>query len=58
MNFDLTDDQNLIKSTAREFLAARYKLDEVRRLALEEERGFTDEQWEEITGLGLSLIHI
>ena len=52
MNFDLTDDQNLIKSTAREFLAARFKLDEVRRLALEEERGFTDEQWEEIAGLG------
>jgi alkylation response protein AidB-like acyl-CoA dehydrogenase len=52
MNFDLSEDQAFIKSTAREFLAARYKLEEVRRLALEEERGFTDEQWEEIAGLG------
>jgi alkylation response protein AidB-like acyl-CoA dehydrogenase len=52
MNFDLTEDQRTIKSTAREFLAARYPLAEVRRLALEEERGFTDRQWEEIVELG------
>jgi alkylation response protein AidB-like acyl-CoA dehydrogenase len=52
MNFDLSDDQRTIKSTAREFLAARYPLAEVRRLALEEERGFTDRQWEEIVSLG------
>jgi alkylation response protein AidB-like acyl-CoA dehydrogenase len=52
MNFDLSEDQQVIKRTAREFLGARYKLEEVRRLALEEERGFTDAQWEEIAGLG------
>ena len=52
MNFDLTDDQQDIKRTAREFLGARYRLEEVRRLALEEERGFTDAQWDEIAGLG------
>ena len=52
MNFDLTEDQQDIKRTAREFLSARYKLEEVRRLALEEERGFTDAQWEEIVQLG------
>ena len=52
MNFDLSEDQRTIKSTAREFLAARYPLAEVRRLALEEERGFTDRQWEEIVSLG------
>ena len=52
MNFDLSDDQQDIKRTAREFLGARYKLEEVRRLALEEERGFTDAQWDEIAGLG------
>jgi alkylation response protein AidB-like acyl-CoA dehydrogenase len=52
MNFDLSEDQRTIKSTAREFLAARYPLAEVRRLALEEERGFTDAQWEEIVSLG------
>jgi alkylation response protein AidB-like acyl-CoA dehydrogenase len=52
MNFDLSDDQRTIKSTAREFLAARYPPAEVRRLALEEERGFTDAQWDEIVSLG------
>ena len=52
MDFDLNEDQRTIKRTAREFLAARYRLDEVRRLALEEERGFTDAQWSEIAGLG------
>ena len=52
MNFDLTEDQQDIKRTAREFLGARYKLEEVRRLALEEERGFTDAQWDQIVGLG------
>jgi alkylation response protein AidB-like acyl-CoA dehydrogenase len=52
MNFDLSDDQRTIKSTAREFLAARYALTEVRRLALEDERGWTDAQWQEMVELG------
>jgi alkylation response protein AidB-like acyl-CoA dehydrogenase len=52
VNFDLSDDQRTIKSTAREFLAARYPLSEVRRLALDDERGFTDEQWSEMVELG------
>jgi alkylation response protein AidB-like acyl-CoA dehydrogenase len=52
MNFDFTDDQHAIKRTAREFLAARYKPDEVRRLALDDERGFTDAQWAEVSELG------
>jgi alkylation response protein AidB-like acyl-CoA dehydrogenase len=52
MNFSLTDDQEAIKRTAREFLAARYKPEEVRRLATEDERGFTDEQWSQIAELG------
>ena len=52
MNFDFTDDQQAIKRTARDFLAARYKLEEVRRLALEEEHGFTGAQWTEIAELG------
>ena len=52
MNFDLSDDQRTIKSTAREFLSARYPLSEVRRLALEDERGFTDRQWAEMVELG------
>ena len=52
MNFDLSDDQRTIKATAREFLAARYPLSEVRRLALDDERGWTDAQWKEIVDLG------
>ena len=52
MNFDLSDDQHDIRRSAQEMLAARYKLEEVRRLALEEERGFTDAQWQEMVDLG------
>jgi alkylation response protein AidB-like acyl-CoA dehydrogenase len=52
MNFDLSEDQHEIQRTAREFLAARYKPEEVRRLALDDERGFTDRQWEEMVELG------
>jgi alkylation response protein AidB-like acyl-CoA dehydrogenase len=52
VNFSLTDDQEAIKRTAREFLAARYKPEEVRRLATEDDRGFTDEQWDRIAELG------
>jgi len=52
MRFELTDDQQAIQRTAREFLASRYPAEEVRRLALEDERGFTDEQWTAIAELG------
>ena len=52
MNFDLSDDQRTIKSTARELLAARFPLAEVRRLALDDERGWTDAQWQEMVDLG------
>jgi alkylation response protein AidB-like acyl-CoA dehydrogenase len=51
VNFEFTDDQQAIKRTARDFLAARYKLETVRSLA-EDERGFTDQQWAEIAELG------
>ena len=50
MNFDYTDDQQAIKSTAREFLASRFKLEKVRELA---EKGEYDEAlWGEIAELG------
>jgi alkylation response protein AidB-like acyl-CoA dehydrogenase len=52
MNFELTDDQIAIQRTAREFLASAYKAEEIRRLALEDERGFTDAQWTAIADLG------
>jgi alkylation response protein AidB-like acyl-CoA dehydrogenase len=52
VNFDWNDEQRAIKESAHEMLAKRYPLEEVRRLALEDERGFTDEQWAEISSLG------
>jgi alkylation response protein AidB-like acyl-CoA dehydrogenase len=52
VNFELSEDQQAIKSTARELLSARFPLEEVRRLAFEDERGFTDAQWNEMVELG------
>jgi alkylation response protein AidB-like acyl-CoA dehydrogenase len=49
MNFDLSEDQREIKRTAREFLAARYPLEKVRRIALD---GEPDPHWDEIVELG------
>jgi alkylation response protein AidB-like acyl-CoA dehydrogenase len=51
MYFDLTDEQQAIRSTAREFLAARYKSERIRELA-ESERGFERSDWEEMAELG------
>ena len=52
MQFDLTDDQRAIQETARDFLAARYKPEEIRRLALDTIDGFTQEGWDAIADLG------
>jgi alkylation response protein AidB-like acyl-CoA dehydrogenase len=49
--FDLTDEQQAIKSTAREFLAARYESERIRQLA-ESEHGFEQSDWEEMAELG------
>ncbi|MEX2107708.1 MAG: acyl-CoA dehydrogenase family protein [Solirubrobacterales bacterium] len=51
MYFDLTDEQQAIKSTAKDFLAARYKSERIRELA-ESEHGFEQSDWEEMAGLG------
>ena len=50
MNFDFTDDQRAIKSTAREFLGARFTADRVRQLA--EAGEYDDGLWAEIVELG------
>jgi alkylation response protein AidB-like acyl-CoA dehydrogenase len=50
MNFDFTDDQQAIKSTAHDFLASRFKLDKVRQLA--ESGEYDDAQWKEMAELG------
>ena len=51
MYFDLTDEQQAIKSTAHDFLAARYKSERMRELA-ESERGFEQSDWDEMAELG------
>jgi alkylation response protein AidB-like acyl-CoA dehydrogenase len=51
MYFDLTDEQQAIKSTARDFLAARYKSERIRELA-DSELGFERSDWEEMAELG------
>src|SRR6476646_8605573 len=51
MYFDLTDEQQAIRATAREFLAARYKSERIRELA-ESEHGFEQSDWEEMAELG------
>jgi alkylation response protein AidB-like acyl-CoA dehydrogenase len=51
MYFDLTDEQQAIRSTARDFLAARYKSERIRALA-EGGVGFEQSDWEEMAELG------
>jgi len=51
MYFDLTDEQQAIKATARDFLAARYKSARIREL-VESEHGFEQSDWEEMAELG------
>jgi len=51
MYFDLTDEQQAIRSTARDFLAARYKSERIRELA-ETDLGFEQADWEEMAELG------
>ncbi len=51
MYFDLTDEQQAIRSTARDFLAARYKSERIRELAASE-HGFEQRDWEEMAELG------
>src|SRR3954470_11005967 len=51
MYFDLTDEQQAIKATAHDFLAARYKSDRIRALA-ESENGFEQSDWDEMADLG------
>jgi alkylation response protein AidB-like acyl-CoA dehydrogenase len=50
MNFDYTDDQQAIKSTAHDFLAARYKPEKLRELA--EAGEYDDAIWGQIAELG------
>src|SRR5262245_40995058 len=51
MYFDLTDEQQAIRSTAKEFLAARYKSERIRELA-QSEAGFDQSVWKAMAELG------
>jgi alkylation response protein AidB-like acyl-CoA dehydrogenase len=51
MYFDLTDEQQAIKATARDFLAARYKSERIRALA-DSAHGFEQSDWDEMAELG------
>ena len=50
MNFDFSDDQQAIKRTAKELLAARFKAERVRELA--EAGEYDDAAWKELCELG------
>ena len=51
MYFDLNDEQQQIKATAREFLASRYKSERIRELT-ETDLGFEESDWQEMVELG------
>ena len=51
MYFDLTDEQQAIKSTAHDFLASRFKSERIREIA-ESEGGFDGNGWGEMAELG------
>jgi alkylation response protein AidB-like acyl-CoA dehydrogenase len=51
MYFDLTDEQQAIRSTARDFLASRFKSERIREIAASED-GLDPEGWKEMAGLG------
>jgi alkylation response protein AidB-like acyl-CoA dehydrogenase len=50
VNFDFSDDQQAIKRTAKDFLAARFSAERVRELA--EARGYDERAWSEMCELG------
>jgi alkylation response protein AidB-like acyl-CoA dehydrogenase len=56
VNFDFTDDQQAIKRTAKEMLAARFKPERVRELA--EAGDYDDGAWREMSELGWAGIFI
>ena len=51
MYFDLTDEQQAIKSTANGFLASRFKSERIREIA-DSESGFDESGWKEMAELG------
>src|SRR5918994_7585641 len=50
MNFDLTDEQQMLQAAAREFLAARLKSEQIRELA-ESDDAYSEDLWREMSEL-------
>ena len=50
MNFDLTDEQQMLQAAARDFLAARLKSETIRKLA-ESDDAFSKDLWREMSDL-------
>jgi alkylation response protein AidB-like acyl-CoA dehydrogenase len=50
VNFDLTDEQQMLQAAAREFLAARLKSETIRQLA-DSEDAFSEDLWREMSDL-------
>jgi alkylation response protein AidB-like acyl-CoA dehydrogenase len=50
VNFDLTDEQQMLQAAAKEFLAARLKSETIRKLA-ETDDAFSEDLWREISEL-------
>jgi len=50
VNFDLTDEQQMLQAAARDFLAARLKSETIRRLA-ESDDAFSEDLWREMSEL-------
>ena len=50
MNFDLTDEQQMLQAAARDFLAARLKSETIRKLA-ESDDAFSEDLWREMSEL-------
>ncbi len=51
MDYDLTEEQNILKESARRFLSERCPSNHVRAMA-EDERGCTDDLWQKMAELG------
>ena len=51
MDFEFSDDQELLRATVRRFLTERASITYVREM-LDDERGTTDDVWSGLTALG------
>ena len=55
MNFDLSDDQRMLKDSVDRLIAERYALDQ-RLAAMAGSKGWSDEIWQEFVAMGLTML--